>query len=251
MDILHYSSLTPAFKNSTLFDTNYNDMHSLGKNDGLVHWRYLHFEQILEIKETSIFLYTRIYYISLTGLPNSVKKSISKISEWKKTKTNLFVMCTHPIALLFIDQELKGDFFFGFYVSAFLLSCILCPPLSHYFITPVRKRTHSFYLTSHFNRISFRRATSSLIEKLHFLGGFAKGSSPSSALSICHPTHIGNPITYKGIRKVLPDESIYPMPIVVWKSKILRVVLFQELLFKTMQCLFGVEKIRVWIGLKK
>lgn len=41
---------------------------------------------------------------------------------------------------------------------------------------------------------------------------------------------------------MLPAESIYPIPIVVWKSKIRRVVLFQELLFKTMQRLFRGKK---------
>lgn len=46
--------------------------------------------------------------------------------------------------------------------------------------------------------------------------------SLSSALSVCHPAEIGNPITSKGIRKVLPAEGTYPIPIVIWKSKILK-----------------------------
>lgn len=51
---------------------------------------------------------------------------------------------------------------------------------------------------------------------------------------------------------MLTAESIYPIPIVVWKSKILRVVLFQELLFKTMQCLFRVENqnLKISVGFK-
>lgn len=83
-------------------------------------------------------------------------------------------------------------------------------------------------------------------------GRFCRVGSLSNALSTCHPAQIGNPITYKGIRKVLPAESIYPIPIVIWKSKILRVVLFQELLFKTMQCLFRGENqnLKIWVGFK-
>lgn len=51
---------------------------------------------------------------------------------------------------------------------------------------------------------------------------------------------------------MLPAESIYPIPIVVWKSKILKVALFQELLFKTMQCLFREENqcLKIWVCLK-
>lgn len=56
-----------------------------------------------------------------------------------------------------------------------------------------------------------------------------------------HPVaHIENPITYKGIRKVVPAESIYPIPIVVWTTKTLRAALFHLLLFKTTQWLFGI-----------
>lgn len=79
-----------------------------------------------------------------------------------------------------------------------------------------------------------------------------RGGSLSSALSICHPARTMNTITYKGIKKMFPAESIYPISIVVWKSKILKAVLFQELPFKTMQCLFKEkrQRLKIWVGLK-
>lgn len=87
-------------------------------------------------------------------------------------------------------------------------------------------------------------------KKLHFLVYSAKGWQ-SVQCTICHPAQIEKSITYKGIRKVISAESIYPIPI-VWMFKILKMILFQELLFKTMQCLFWVKiwYLKIWVDLK-
>lgn len=133
--------------------------------------------------------------------------------------------------------------------------CLCIPPILYFaslfkpsFPNYSLKGTHLYSLISHFNRNFLDEPH----ENSNFLQILQRVGSLSNALSVCHPAQTGNPITYKGIRKVLPAESIYPIPIVVWKSKILRVVLFQELLFKTMQCLFRVENqnLKISVGFK-
>lgn len=111
--------------------------------------------------------------------------------------------------------------------------------------------TCSFFFFSDFtfNRIFvFSCITSNLFQGLWW-GGTCRDvfcellqrvSSLSSVPSVCHSVGIKNPVTYKSIRKVLPAESIYPIPI-VRKFKMLRKILFQELLFKTVQSLFRVK----------
>lgn len=152
------------------------------------------------------------------------------------------------ITLLFVGEEPDPAWElpfsdFPFLHSSYLISCTpLSVIISHLWVEKTCPNILWFHIATeifYINRKWSHRKTSNLSLILQRVG------SLSSALSVCHPVQIGNPITYKGIRKVLPAESIYPIPIVVWKSEILRVVLFQELLFETMQCLFRVQ-IRTW-----
>lgn len=77
-------------------------------------------------------------------------------------------------------------FFFRFYVSAFLLSCLLYPSLSHHFITVMRKSTHSFSLILHLHRSFFRWTTAILQESSIFWWGLQRVESecPVRCLSV-------------------------------------------------------------------
>ena len=76
---------------------------------------------------------------------------ILEITDLKNQKQNptYLVMWMQFMPFLFIEKARPCQrklFFFRFYVSAFLLSCLLYPSLSHHFITVMRKSTHSFSL---------------------------------------------------------------------------------------------------------
>lgn len=126
----------------------------------------------------------RIFYTKnlppFLGASSLSEKSILEITDLKNQKQNptYLVMWMQFMPFLFIEKARPCQrklFFFRFYVSAFLLSCLLYPSLSHHFITVMRKITHSFSLILHLHRIFFQMDHSHLRGKLHFLVGAAKG----------------------------------------------------------------------------
>lgn len=182
----------------------------------------VHIQKKKKIKTARIF-YTKNLPPFL-GASSLSEKSILEITDLKNRKQNptYLVMWMQFMPFLFIEKARPCQrklFFFRLYVSAFLLSCLLHPSLSHHFITVMRKITHSFSLILHLHRIFFLDGPQPSQRKTPFSGGGCKGQNLNVQCAVGHPAQGGTRVTYKGIRKVLPAESIYPIPI-VWKSKI-------------------------------
>ena len=128
------------------------------------------------------FSIPRIYLHSLMGASSLSEKSILEITDLKSQKQNptYLVMWMQLVPFLFIEKARPCQrklFFFRFYVSAFLLSCLLYPSLSHHFITVMRKSTHSFSLILHLHRIFFRWTTAVLEESSIFWWGLQREES--------------------------------------------------------------------------
>lgn len=128
-------------------------------------------------------------------------------------------------------------------------SCLFCTALSRHFKTAAEKALAYFFLISHLTEFLFLDGS----QAISWWGGdvlvaSAKGEQ-SVQCTVCLSLSRKNPVTYKSIRNVHLAESICPIPI-VRKSKILRKILFQELLFKTMQSLFRVKSryLEIWVS---
>ena len=133
------------------------------------------------IKIARIF-YTKNLPPFLNGASSLSEKSILEVTDLKNRKQNptQLIMQMQLMPFLFVEKARPCQrklFFFRFYVSAFLLSCLSFPSLSHHFITAMRKSTHSFSLILHLHRIFFQMDHSHLTGKLHFLVGLQRVES--------------------------------------------------------------------------